>query len=41
MIDYEEQFPNEGERKKKKVVVEKKKKKSDRGIKKTADLQAF
>lgn len=27
--------------KKKKVVVEKKKKKSDRGIKKTADLQAF
>lgn len=40
MIDYEEQFPNEGERKKK-VVVKKKKKKSDRGIKKTADLQAF
>lgn len=26
---------------KKKVVVKKKKKKSDRGIKKTADLQAF
>lgn len=40
MIDYKEQFPNEGERKKK-VVVKKKKKKSDRGIKKTADLQAF
>lgn len=41
MIDYKEQFPNEGERKKKVVVKKKKKKKSDRGIKKTADLQAF